>query len=166
MSDPRASISRTVLALPPTVPVTGPVRDAAVVDAESPAGEPGRLIGKRHGNMRSVGLLLTRPASDELRRVASATGATLGEAVMDALRDRHEQLARPPDQRDNSDILPRRSTARIRRGADTTTVHVLLTEPEARALSAIADACQLSVSDLASRALTDALQKTPTPGAR
>ena len=73
---------------------------------------------------------------------------------MDALRDRHDRLARPPDQRGSGAIPPRRATARIRRGADTTTVHVLLTEPEALALSAVADECQLSVSDLVSRALT------------
>lgn len=136
MSDPRASISRTVLA-PPIASSSTP----------EPGAESGRigvkLIGKQHGRMRCVNLSLTIQAKDALYSRAERDGLTLGEALMDAL----EQSSVP-----SADRRPGRRT-QLRRGVATTSVYVLLVPTEATDLVERASTAGRSVSDYVSRAL-------------
>lgn len=136
MSDPRAVISRTVLA-PPTPAAKATLTTAAV--------EPDmRLIGKPHGRMRCVNLSLTIEAKQALYAKAHKDGLTLGEALMDVV----DQSSVPATRR-----RPGRQ-GQLRRGVTTTSVYVLLVPAEAADLVARSNAAGRSVSDYVSRALT------------
>lgn len=150
MSDPRATITRTVIG--PTPPM---IEGASPRPQQGPAPTAaGRLIGKRHGNMRSVGLTLSRTAADEIYRLAKSEDITLGEVLVLAA------------QRSLSSSLPAGSAGpvateavrargpRMRRGLDTRTVYVLLTPDEARWISQLAAERNCTVSDLATRCIT------------
>lgn len=139
MSDPRASIARTVLAPPPSPAVAAPASPATVPDVE----ETVRLIGKPHGRMRCVNLRLTPEAKEALYAQAHADGVTLGEALMDLVA--HASV-RPRTHR------PGRSAV-MRRGVDIRSVFVLLTADEAREVVTRASATGRSVSDYVSTAI-------------
>ncbi len=138
MSDPRASITRTVLA-PPTPTAATPITSSAAIVAEEM-----RLIGKQHGRMRCVNLSLTVDAKTTLYERAAADGVTLGEALMDLVA----RADVPARQR-----RPNRSAA-MRRGLQTVSVSVLLTPGEARVIVSKAEASGRSVSDYATCAVT------------
>ena len=138
MSDPRASITRSVLAPPRTgsAQVVAPATRAPV--------EAVRLIGKPHGRMRCVNLSLTPDARQALYARAETECVTLGEALMSLVA--HAKVAtmlRRPD----------RAVAN-RRGVQTVSVYVLLTPGEAREILAKSEASRRSVSDFATSALT------------
>ena len=137
MSDPRASISRTVLA-PPIAPSS-----PAEAGAESSRGGV-KLIGKQHGRMRCVNLSLTAEAKETLYSRSVRDGVTLGEALMDAL----DQSSVPATAR-----RPGRQN-QLRRGVATVSVYVLLVPAEATDLLVRADRAGRSISDYASRALS------------
>lgn len=140
MSDPRASIHRTVAA-PPT-PVPRPSSTSAR-SADMSVGDEVRLIGKPHGRMRCVNLSLTREAKAALYAQADADGTTLGEALMDlAARAEVPGRRRRPDR-----------AATMRRGVETVSVFVLLTPSEARHIVTRAEATGRSVSDYVSTAI-------------
>ena len=134
MSDPRAVISRTVLAPP-----------ASAAAATPTAAEPDlQLIGKPHGRMRCVNLSLTTDAKQALYAKAAHEGLTLGEALMEVI----DHTTVPPTRR-----RPGRQS-QLRRGVTTTSAYVLLVPAEAAALVARATAAGRSVSDYVSQALT------------
>ncbi len=140
MSDPRASITRTVLA--PPKPTTASLPGVTPTTAAG-AAEEVKLIGKRHGRMRSVNLSLTQEAKDILYTRAEADGTTLGEALMDLIA--HADV--PAKRR-----RPDRATT-MRRGVRTVSVFVLLTPAEAREVVASSSAAGRSVSDFVSAAI-------------
>lgn len=137
MSDPRASITRTVLAPPNPTAVASPATPAVSAIDEV------RLIGKPHGRMRCVNLSLTPEAKAALYERAAVDNVTLGEALMD-LVSRAEVPARQrrPDR-----------AATMRRGVQTVSVFVLLTPGEAREIVSKAEASGRSVSDYGCSAL-------------
>jgi hypothetical protein len=140
VSDPRASIARTVLA--PHVPVSAPPAPVGASDAL----EGVRLIGKPHGRMRCVNLSLTPEAKERLYARATAEGVTLGEALMDLVG---HATVRPLSRR------PGRNPS-LRRGVSTTSVFVLLTCEEASDISQRAAGSGRSVSDFVSTATSQA----------
>lgn len=154
MSDPRANITRTVIA--PTAPPPAPPSQPSTRPPASLS--EGRLIGKRHGNMRSVGLTLSRPASDAIYRIVEERAITLGEALVEAVQrfTTHSSLGRRLGAAIGSGRGPR-----MRRGLETRTVYVLLTPPEARWISNLAAERNCTVSDLASQGLAIAEPEQP-----
>ena len=137
MSDPRASIIRTVHA--PPIP-------GAAAQRATPAEvvEDVGLIGKPHGRMRCVNLSLTLEAREVLYARANADGVSLGEALMD--------LVAPASVRTRQ-CRPGRS-AGMRRGVQTVSVFALLTPDEAREIKRRATEVGRSVSDFTSVAVT------------
>lgn len=141
MSDPRASITRSVLAPPRSAAPRPPVQSSS---SSGERVEEVRLIGKPHGRMRCVNLSLTPEAKQALYARAEAERITLGEALMD--------LAAQTAVAVKSRRLDR--TAASRRGVPTVSVFVLLTPGEAREIVSKAERSGRSVSDYASRAVT------------
>ena len=139
MSDPRAAITRTVLAPPP--PASRPPQ--ATHQTPRPAEEQPSLIGKPHGRMRSVNLALTEEARAALYSRAAEHSVTLGEALMDAIEASSVSTARW-----------RGGRAEQRKGVRTSIAYVLLTNAEAMALAARATAAGRTLSDYASVALS------------
>lgn len=140
MSDPRAAITRSVLAPPKSAAPRPPTERSSGVERV----EEVRLIGKPHGRMRCVNLSLTLEAKQALYARAEAEDVSLGEALMDLIGV--AAVAVKPRRRDR--------TAASRRGVTTVSVFVLLTPGEARELVSRADRSGRSVSDYASRAVT------------
>jgi hypothetical protein len=143
MTNPREPITRTVTPPPAVTPTA-----VAATGTEGSPSTPLRLIGKPHGRMRSIGLLLTPTAHHRLHQLAEQTGLTLGEALIDEL-DRH--LANNPAPPSPSG---RRTAPRIRRNTPTIPTYILLTPDEAHHLATNAAANHHTVSDYASRLLT------------
>lgn len=141
MSDPRAAITRSVLAPPKTAAPRPPGQSSSGVER----GEEVRLIGKPHGRMRCVNLSLTLEAKQALYARAEGENVSLGEALMDLIA--HATVAASPRRADRA--------ATSRRGVTTVSVFVLLTPGEAREIVSKAERSGRSVSDYASRAVTD-----------
>ncbi|CAB4557352.1 MAG: hypothetical protein ACK5CE_03855 [Actinomycetes bacterium] len=160
MSDPRATITRTVVG-PTSPPTASTITTTAVPSA--PIIE-GRLIGKRHGNMRSVGLTLSRTAADHIYALAKTHDITLGEALIHSLRRAAiETHVDDAFRRSPGDPTTTRGP-RMRRGLDARTVYVLLTPDEARWISNLATERNCTVSDLATRSITTAFATSGDAG--